>query len=269
MLSIRANVVDLQFTFEEVPLGGTVGLLALSTDANVENDLHRLLPSGVGLHTTRIPNADPITVETLGAAAENITSAARMILPDRDIDMLVYSCFAGTVALGPYETERRLRAAKPRAGALTPVAAAEAALHRLEVRRLSVLTPYIRPINQMIADHFVRAGFEVTNVSGFSLRQDIHMTRLPPWALVQAARQVCDSTSEALFIPGTSVRATEVIDEIESVIGRPVITSNQALAWRLSQLLGVRLPDNGLGKLVKSEYAEPVRRNRRIKHHSW
>lgn len=257
MLSIRAHVVDLQFAFEEVPLGGTVGLLALSTDANIENDLHRLLPPGVGLYTTRIANTDPITVESLSAATEHITDAARMILPDRDIDVLVYSCIAGTVALGACETERRLRAAKPRTGVLTPVAAAEAALRHLDVQRLSILTPYIRPVNEMIADHFARTGFEITNVSGFSLRQDLHMTRLPSWALVQAARQVCDSGAEALFIPGTSVRATEVIDEIESVIGRPVVTSNQALAWRLAHVLGVRLPENGLGQLVKSEYAEP------------
>jgi maleate isomerase len=256
MLTIRAEMVDVQFAFEEVPLGGTVGLLALATDANVENDLHRLLPSGVGLYTTRIPNADPITIETLGATSERITTAARMVLPGRNLDVLVYGSTSGTVVLGPGEIERRLREAKPRASVLTPVSAAETALHGLGVRKLSVLSPFVRPVSQLIADHFERAGFEITNVAGFELKRDLHMTRLPSWALVQAARQTCAPSADGLFIPGTSVRSTEVIEDIESVIGRPVVTSNQAIAWRLADVLGIRLPDNGLGQLVRAQHAE-------------
>lgn len=256
MLTIRAEMVDVQFAFEEVPLGGTVGLLALSTDAHIENDLHRLLPGGVGLYTTRIANADPITIETLGATAERVTAAARMILPGRAVDALVYGSTSGAVVLGPDEIEHRLRVAKPLASVLTPVSAAEAALRHLGIRNLSLLTPFVRPVSQMIADHFENSGFEITNVAGFELKRDMHMTRLPSWALVQAARQTCAPSADGLFIAGTSVRATDVIDDIESVIGRPVVTSNQALAWQLADLLGVRLPENGLGQLVRSQYAE-------------
>lgn len=256
MLTIRAEMVDVQFAFEEVPLGGTVGLLALATDANIESDLHRLLPSGVGLYTTRIANTDPITIETLGATADRLTAAARMLLPGRHLDVLVYGSTSGTVVLGPAEIKRRLRAARPHAAILTPISAAEAALTRLGVRKLSILSPFVRPVSQLIADHFEAAGFELANVAGFELKRDVHMTRLPSWALVQAARQTCAASADGLFIPGTSVRSTDVIDDLESVIGRPVVTSNQALAWRLADILGVRLPENGLGQLVQSQYAE-------------
>jgi maleate isomerase len=256
MLSIRTEVVDVQFVYEDVPLGGTVGLLAMSSDANIENDLHRLLPRGVGLYTTRVPNTEPITIETLATTAGRVTGAARMILPGREVDILVYGSTPGALVLGSCEVDRLLRAAKPRAGVLTPAAAAEAALRHLGVRNLSLLTPYVRPVNQLIADHFERAGFEITHVSGFGLKRDADMTRLPSWALVQAARQTCASAADALFVAGSSIRSTEVIEDIEAIIGRPVVTSNQALAWRLADLLGVRLPENGLGQLVHSQYAQ-------------
>ena len=64
MLTIRAEMVDVQFAFEEVPLGGTVGLLALATDANIESDLHRLLPSGVASVSTILPSVTTSSATT-------------------------------------------------------------------------------------------------------------------------------------------------------------------------------------------------------------
>jgi maleate isomerase len=257
MASVRTHAVKVSFTFEDVTPGGTVGLLALSTDANIEDNLRRLLPSDVGLYTTRIMNSDLITLETLRATAGQITAAARTILPDREVDVMVYGCTSGAIVLGHEEVALRLRAAKPRAACVTPAAAAEAALRHLRVRRLSILTPYVTQLNEMIAEHFTRAGFEISTIAGFELRRDIDMNRLPPLAIIEAASQVCDPATDALFIPCTSMRTTTVIDEIESIIGRPVVTSNQALVWRLAGLLGFPLPAEGLGRLARADRAAP------------
>ena len=44
---------------------------------------------------------------------------------------------------------------------------------------------------------------------------------------------------EAVFASCTNLRATGVIAEAEARLGKPVITSNQALAWHMLRLAGL------------------------------
>ena len=50
--------------------------------------------------------------------------------------------------------------------------------------------------------------------------------------------------ADLLFISCTALRASLVIDQIEQRIGKPVVSSNQALAWHSLQLAG--LPQTGV-----------------------
>ncbi|HEX6346557.1 hypothetical protein [Umezawaea sp.] len=256
MVPARTEVVEPPRALDDVAPAGAVGLLALATDANVESDLRALLPPEVGLYTTRVANTDPITVDTLRAMASLITDAARTIRVG-PVDVLVYGCTSGAIVLGEEQVAERLRAAQPGAACLTPAGAAVSALRSLGARRLSILTPYVARVNDLVAEHFADSGFEVVNVAGFGLRRDLDMTRLPPAALAAAAAEVCDTTADALLVSCTSLRATAVIPEIEAAIGRPVVSSNQALVWRLRNLLGFELSNPRLGRLLHRVESRP------------
>jgi maleate cis-trans isomerase len=43
----------------------------------------------------------------------------------------------------------------------------------------------------------------------------------------------------------------EVIDQLESDLGKPVVSSNTASMWKLLQLAGVKERVEGLGRLFK------------------
>lgn len=250
------NKLSVTFELEDIAPGGRVGLIALATDYNSETDLRRMLPAGVDLFTNRVMNANPVTLENLCAMSGDITRAAAGILPGRGVDVMIYGCTAGAVAIGETELEASIHAAQPGIPCTNPIAAARSALQVLHVTKLSILTPYTESVNAALAENFRDQGFEILNIDGFGMDDDIEMTGLPVSAIAEAAVQVYDSRADALFISCTAIRAASAIEDLERRLKVPVVTSNQALVWHCLQLIKNPDPVVGFGKLFASSIRE-------------
>ena len=55
--------------------------------------------------------------------------------------------------------------------------------------------------------------------------------------------------ADAVFISCTALRTADVIEDIEAALGKPIVTSNQALAWHALRLMGYEDSVPGLGRL--------------------
>jgi maleate isomerase len=51
----------------------------------------------------------------------------------------------------------------------------------------------------------------------------------------------------------TNLRTAEVIEDAEARLGKPVISSNQALFWHIRKLAGLPVANNGLGRLFAAD----------------
>jgi maleate isomerase len=243
--------MDVKYTLENIAPGGRIGLVALATDYNSETDLRRILPAGVDLFTNRVLNANPLTIENLRAMAGDITRAASGLLPGLGVDVMIYGCTSGTAAIGGTELERLIQIAQPGVPCTNPIAAATEALHAFDAERISMLTPYTDVVNGAVAESFKSEGFNILNIEGFGLDDDIDMTGLPLAAISEAALQVCDPDADALFISCTALRSSMVVGELEQKLGKPVITSNQALVWHCLQLMNNDSQVKGYGQLFE------------------
>lgn len=246
---MKIESLDHDFTLETIAPLGRIGLLALATDFNTEQDLRRMLPEGVQVFTNRVTNANPLTLENLRAMAPDITRAAAGILPGLGVDAMIYGCTSGTAAIGQENVDAAIHAACPGTPTTNPLLAACAAFEAFGAKRLSVLTPYIEEINGELAQQFVDRGFEVLNISGFAMEDDIAITMIPPEAIATAAEAVCDESADLLFISCTSLRAASVVGELEHQLRKPVICSNQALAWHVLRLMRCQETVEGYGSL--------------------
>ena len=66
------------------------------------------------------------------------------------------------------------------------------------------------------------------------------------WCIVRlGARDDCDG----IFVACTSLRALPVIASAEAELGKPVVSSNQALAWHLLRQAGIDSQRNDMGQL--------------------
>ena len=241
---------------DDRPLAKRVGLIILATDHTTEVNFQRMVAGErIGVYATRIPYANPVTPENLRAMQPSLTAGAALILPDEPLDVVVYSCTSASVVIGDVQVEAAVRAAKPGAAVVTPTAAAVAGLRALDARRISVLTPYTLETSRPMADYFLGLGFDIARFTCLGLTDDREMARISPAEIVTFAREAMAPDSDALFISCTAVRAAGVAAEIETVIGKPVVTSNLATAWACLRLCGDQAPRPELGRLMTLAYS--------------
>jgi len=230
---------------------GRIGLLALSSDHVGEHDFERLFPAEkLAVFTARLANADTVTLASLAAMESELAKAARLILPASEIDVFAYSCTSGTVAIGAERVTEILEGVRPGVKVTTPITAAFAAFERLGAHRIAMLTPYIDEINRVMVDHVVGHGVAVTDFIGFGLTTDRDIGRVTPEGVVEAACALDHGGADAIFVSCTGLRAVDAIEAVEAATGRPVVTSNQAMAWHAMRLAGFAEPVAGFGRLL-------------------
>ena len=234
---MQSEIINSNIPLDRIAPLGKIGLVALATDFNSEQDLRRMCPEGVEIFTNRVLNANPVTMENLRNMAGDISRAAAGILPDIKLDAMIYGCTSGTVANGADNIEKLIQQSNPGVPVTNPVTAALAAFEHFSAKRISILTPYTREVNDEMAEFFVQQGLDVLNIAGFGLDSDLDMTGLPPATIANAALEVCHADAELLFISCTAIRASMVIEDIEKSLNKPVVTSNQALVWHSLKLI--------------------------------
>ena len=230
----------------------SIGLVALATDRVGALDTEEFLSlEGVAVFSTRLPMSPVATPETLRAMDNHLEHAARLLVPGSRLDVVGFSCTSGTIAIGEERVTEAIRAARPTALVTTPIRAGVTALRRLSVQRISLLVPYLVPTAQLVSDFFENEGFTIERRATFDLGGDPQMNLLSPEALIRGAMQVDTPRSEAVFISCTGLRTRHVISEAERRLGKPIVTSNQALAWHSLRLAGLEDQLTGRGKLFE------------------
>lgn len=236
---------------DDRPIEKRVGLVILATDHTTEVDFQRMVASGtIGLYTARIPYENPTTPENLRRMQPRLSEGAALILPGEPLDAICYSCTSASVVIGDETVEAAIGAAKPGVPVVTPPLASVAGLRAFGARRISVLTPYTVETSTPMAAYFTRHGFEIVSFTCLGFEDDREMARISPRSLLQAAVEATAPDAEALFISCTALRAAASVPAIENAIGRPVISSNLATAWRCLALCEADEPRPGLGRLM-------------------
>jgi len=249
---LQSEIIENNISLDNIAPYGRIGLIALATDFNSEQDLRRMYPEGVEMFTNRVLNANPVSMENLRAMAGDISRAAAGILPTIDLDAMIYGCTSGTVANGADNIERLIQQSRPGVAVTNPVSAALAAFECLSAKKISILTPYTQNVNDEMAAYFVKQDVDVLNIAGFGYDSDLEMTAIPPRSIAEAAIKTCRHDADLLFISCTAIRSSLVIDQVEQDIGKPVISSNQALVWHSLKLINYPYAVDGFGGLLRN-----------------
>ena len=228
-----------------------IGFVLLATEQTIEDDMFTLCPPGVGLHFTRAPIPDSITVETLRAQADDLAQAAASILPDGSLDVICYACTSGSLVIGEDRVFAELRKGAPSAEPTSLITGVMRALRAIGARRIAVATPYLDEINLREADYMTDAGFEIVNIQGLNLEKDSDMIRVRPDFIADFVARVDRPDADALFISCGALRSIDVLDALEQKLGKPVISSNQAMMWDVLRRVGVSDRIAGYGSLLR------------------
>ncbi|MDH3914016.1 MAG: Asp/Glu racemase, partial [Rhodospirillales bacterium] len=226
-----------------------IGVIVLGSDQTIEHEFRRIFDiPGVAFYESRIHNANEITPETLKAMEAGIADCTARILPGLPLDVVAYGCTSGAMVIGDDKVAARVHEARPGVACTTPMAAAFAAFKALGCRRIALLTPYVDEINQAMRAHLQAGGLDVPVMGSFNEGDDRKVGRISPASLSRAALELgASETVDAVFVSCTALRLVEVVAGIEAELGKPVTSSNHALAWHCLRLAGIDdpLPQHG------------------------
>ena len=128
-----------------------------------------------------------------------------------------------------------------------------AALRATGVRRVALLTPYVRAINLRLRSALMARGLQIPVMGSFNESDDDVVARIAPESLLEAIVQVGRSAScDGVFVSCTSLRVARIAEQAEALIGKPVTSSNHALAWHMLRLAGIDDRIDGFGRLYRT-----------------
>ncbi len=228
-----------------------IGYVLLATEQTIPDDVYSVIPAGVGVHFARAPIPDSITVDTLMAQADHLGPVAATMLPDGSLDVICYACTSGSLVIGEERVFHELNTGAPNAKATSLITGVIRALNAFGASRLAIATPYLDEINRREADYLRYAGFETVNIQGMNIERDSDMVRVSPGFIREFAQQADRIDADTLFISCGALRSLEIVEELEQAVGKPVVTSNQAMIWDTLRLAGINDKIEGYGRLLR------------------
>jgi maleate isomerase len=229
----------------------TLGMVVLQTDERIESDMRQLLSSSINLHITRIPSGATVTTDTLSQMENDLPAAAGLLPRAAKFDVVGYGCTSGTSVIGAPRIAELVRGSCDTSNVTEPVSALIAACKHLALTRIAFLSPYVETVSQTLRDTLADAGIETPVFGSFDEASEERVVRISANSTRDAAIALNTDDVDAIFLSCTNLNTLPIIDEIEAAINKPVLSSNQVLAWHLSQLSGVP-SGTSVGRLMNS-----------------
>ena len=236
------------------------GVLVPFTNSNLEPDFALLRPEGVSLHYARLGGYDrdeiPDEAQMQGLGAADMEAELEMIAGVRP-DVVFYGCTSATLTHGVAFDRDLAARIKRDTGAATVTAAGALvnALRAVGATRIGFASPYVPAINDM-AIAFL-ASESVTTVARSEVEEALDndgQGALTPERVFELGLAADHAEAEAVVLSCTDMRSVETVDALEQALGKPVITSNQAMMLRGMQLAGIGDAVPGYGALLERRF---------------
>ena len=237
------------------------GVLAPSTNTIVEPDLHMMAVPGVTSHMGRI------MMQNTGRSSANLPASeerARMLggemqptierLLPMEPDYLVMAMSAPTFRGGVEGNRRWREQMQEYSGGLGTANGAEAcqrALNLLNVKRISVLTPYWSDTSDHVIQFFTESGFEVVNNIDLESPTPVGIGHITSDQCREALLKVNSDRAEAIIQCGTNLSMVRLADEADRWLGKPVLAINATIWWMALRDNGIKDQLQGFGRMLR------------------
>lgn len=229
-----------------------IGLLAPSSSTTQEFEYTRILPEGITLHTARLVlrTVDPNATISI---VEEIEQESRK-LGDADVDVIVLAATAPSSRKGlGYDQELigRIEAASGKR-ATTASTGLMQALKMLGARKIAIAAPWSDEVNRIAAAFIEASGVQVLaqRVLGHVANLDIGL--LDPISAFELGCAVDQPDADAVMLACGNWRTLGIVDRLEAMLGKPVVTTNQVTLWAALRLIGHTAPLPGWGRLLRT-----------------
>ncbi len=187
-------------------------------------------------------------------------------LSDAQVDVMGYACLVAIMSRGAgYHrvSEARLHQRTVENDAPAPIVTSAGALidglRALGARKVSIITPYMKPLTQQVVNYIEGEGVEVGDSISLEIEDNIAVGRRDPLALIDIAGKLRLAGADALVLSAcVQMPSLAAIATVEAKVGIPVVSAAVCTAFRMLETLGLPAVAPAAGALLSGRYSTPT-----------
>jgi maleate isomerase len=244
-----------------------IGQIVPSSNTTMETEIPAMLrarephfPERFTFHSSRM-RMQKVTKEEL-TAMDAASDRCALELSDGKMDVLGYACLVAIMSQGlgyHRASEKRLHEVTVGNGKPAPVVSSAGALveglQALGAKKIAVLTPYMKPLTQMVVDYIEHEGFEVTDSLSLEIADNLAVGAQDPLAPSRLVDRL-DTRGVDVVVLSACVQMPSLasIQVVEDRLGLPVISAAVATSYTMLKRLGLATQVPGAGALLSGRY---------------
>jgi maleate isomerase len=240
-----------------------IGQIVPSSNTTMETEVPALLraheevgPDGFTFHSSRM-RMKKVTAEELKKMDSDSDRCAAE-LSDARVDVLAYACLVAIMSMGHgyhRESSRRLHEVTAANAAPAPVVTSAGALVEglgaLGAKRIAVVTPYMKPLTEMVVGYIENEGVEVAESISLEISDNLEVGARDPLALVEVAdRLELDGVDAIVLSACVQMPSLAAIEPVEQATGLPVLSASVATTHAILRELDLPRAVPGAGSLL-------------------
>lgn len=244
-----------------------IGQIVPSSNITMETEIpaifrarETILPERFTFHSSRM-RMKKVTKEEL-EAMDAMSLKCALELSDAHVDVMGYACLVAIMSMGRgYHcvSEVNLHQETIANGFPTPIVTSAGALinglNVLGAKTISVITPYMRPLTDMVVDYIEHQGIKVKESIALEIPDNLEVAAQNPMNLLEIYKQL-DLTGVDVLVASACVQmpSLEAIDLIEKEIGIPVTSAAVCTTYEMMKKLGIKAKSTIGGSLLSGKY---------------
>jgi maleate isomerase len=244
-----------------------LGLIVPSSNVTMETEIpamlrarEQVLPERFSFHSSRMRMKE-VTKEQLEAMDRDSDRCA-LELSDARVDTMGYACLVAIMSMGHgyhRASQRRLHEVTAANGAATSVSTSAGALveglQAMGAKRVSIITPYMKPLTRLVIDYLEAEGIHVIDSVSLEIADNLEVGARDPKAPAQLWKTLDVAGADAIVASAcVQMPSLAAIPLIEQASGKPVVSAAACTAWALLRNLGLERRVPGAGTLLSGRY---------------
>lgn len=227
-----------------------IGLIIPSGNSLTEPQFNQYAPPGLGIHVTRLRMTGKLRKPWAELKSSLIEAAEA--LSDVKPGLIVFHCTANSMENGLAHEAAIVETVEKASGCstMTTAQAITQAFDRFGIKKLVLISPYVKETNAHEVKYLNEAGYTVVHELGLGLEPHAY-AQVTPAEWQKVVKENTRAEADGYFLSCTNTRMIEAIDDLEKDLDKPVINSNQATIWACLKRLGLNHSGGQLGRLFQ------------------
>lgn len=245
-----------------------IGQIVPSSNTTMETEIPAMFraressePERFTFHSSRM-RMKKVTKEELEAMDADSDRCAHE-LSDAHVDVLGYACLVAIMSMGRgYHrlSEKRLRGRTEENGAPAPVVTSAGALidglNTIGAKKVAIITPYMKPLTQLVVDYIEHEGIEVVDAVALEIPDNIEVGRRDPQAPIEISNRLKTHNADAIVASAcVQMPSHASIAAIEAKLGLPTVSASVCTTYSMLRALGLKQIVPQSGALLSGQYS--------------